>query len=357
MSQTPEPQLGSFVRELEVAEVIEETPEAKSIVFAVPAGEEKGFRYKAGQFLTLRVPSERTGSVARCYSLSSAPDDAESASRLRVTVKRTRDGYASNWLCDNVAAGDSMHVLAPSGIFTVDDFDQDLILLAGGSGITPVISILQTALARGTGHIVLFYANRDEQSVIFGDLLKRLQEENPDRLSVIHWLESLSGLATTEMIGNILQPVAARRHAYMCGPGPFMESARAGLRRSGADMHLIHQEVFSSIEGDPFAEVVIEEPGEDDESPATAVVELDDEVHEVSWPRNTPLLDVLLAKGIQAPFSCRKGECSACACILKSGEAEMLHNGILEPEEVEDGYVLGCQLVPKSDRVEITYNE
>lgn len=354
MSETPEPQLGSFVRELTVSAVIEETPDAKSIVFAIPEGAEKDFRYKPGQFLTLRVPSERTGSVARCYSLSSAPDEDTD---LRVTVKRTRDGYGSNWLCDNVEPGMSLHVLAPSGIFTVDDFDQDLILLAGGSGITPVLSILRTALTRGSGHIVLLYANRDESSVIFAETLRKLQEDNPDRLTVIHWLESLSGLATPEMIGNILQPVAARRHAYMCGPGPFMESARAGLRRSGADMHLIHQEVFSSIEGDPFAEVVLEEPGEGDEAPATAIVELDDEVHEVSWPRSTPLLDVLLAKGIQAPFSCRKGECSACACILKSGEVEMLHNGILEPEEVEDGYVLGCQLVPKSDRVEITYNE
>lgn len=354
MSETPTPQLGSFVRELKVADVIAETPDATSIVFDIPEGDEKEFRYKAGQFLTLRVPSERTGSVARCYSLSSAPDED---SRLKVTVKRTRDGYASNWLCDNVEAGMSIHVLAPSGIFTVDNFDQDLILLAGGSGITPVMSILRTALARGTGHIVLLYANRDESSVIFAEQLRQLQEANPDRLAVIHWLESLSGLATPEMIGNILQPVAAKRHTYMCGPGPFMESARAGLRRSGADMHLIHQEVFSSIEGDPFAEVVISEPAEGDDEPATAIVELDDEVHEVSWPRNTPLLDVLLSQGIQAPFSCRKGECSACACILKSGDAEMMHNGILEPEEVEDGFVLGCQLLPKSDRVEITYNE
>ena len=354
MSETPTPQLGSFVRELTVADVIAETPEATSIVFDIPSGGDKDFRSKAGQFLTLRIPSERTGSVARCYSLSSAPDED---SQLKVTVKRTRDGYGSNWLCDNVEAGMKIHVLAPSGIFTVDNFEQDLILLAGGSGITPVMSILRTALKRGTGHIVLFYANRDEKSVIFAEQLRQLQEANPDRLSIIHWLESLSGLATPEMIGNILQPVAAKRHTYMCGPGPFMESARAGLRRSGADMHLIHQEVFSSIEGDPFAEVVLSEPAAGDDEPATAIVELDDEVHEVSWPRNTPLLDVLLSQGIQAPFSCRKGECSACACILKSGDVEMKHNGILEPEEVEDGFVLGCQLLPKSDRVEITYNE
>ncbi|MBS7546943.1 ferredoxin--NADP reductase [Dietzia massiliensis] len=352
---TDTPQLGSFVRELTIADVIEETADAKSIVFDIPAGCEDDFRYTPGQFLTLRIPSEQTGSVARCYSLSSSPtEDA----RLKVTVKRTIDGYGSNWLCDNAEAGMSMHVLAPSGIFTPKNLDQDFILLAAGSGVTPVMSILKSALAQGTGHIVMVYANRDEKSVIFKDELQELQRNNPDRLTVVHWLESVSGIPTAEMVGNLLQPVAAKRHSYICGPAPFMETVKNGLRRSGADMHLIHTEVFSSIEGDPFAEIAIDDsPGEDGAGPATAIVELDDEVHEVSWPRQTPLLDVLLSKGIKAPFSCRKGECSACACILKSGEVEMIHNGILDPEEVEEGYVLSCQLLPKTDRVEVSYSE
>ncbi|MDX2356970.1 ferredoxin--NADP reductase [Dietzia sp. PP-33] len=352
---TDTPQLGSFVRELSIAEVIEETADAKSIVFDVPAGAEDDFRYTPGQFLTLRIPSDQTGSVARCYSLSSSPTEE---SKLKVTVKRTVDGYGSNWLCDNAEAGMAMHVLAPSGIFTPKNLDQDFILLAAGSGITPVMSILKSALAQGTGHIVMVYANRDEKSVIFKDELQTLQRENPDRLTVLHWLESVSGIPSPEMIGNLLHPVATKRHSYICGPAPFMETVKDGLRRSGADMHLIHTEVFSSIEGDPFAEIVIDDsPGDDGVGPATAIVELDDETHEISWPRNTPLLDVLLSKGIKAPFSCRKGECSACACVLKSGEVEMIHNGILDPEEVEEGYVLSCQLLPKTDRVEVSYSE
>lgn len=352
---TVTPQLGSFVRELTIAEVIEETADARSIVFDIPAGAEEDFRYTPGQFLTLRIPSDQTGSVARCYSLSSSPTED---TKLKVTVKRTVDGYGSNWLCDNAEPGLSMHVLAPSGIFTPKNLDQDFILLAAGSGITPVMSILKSALAEGTGHIVMVYANRDEKSVIFKDELQKLQRENSDRLTVLHWLESVSGIPSPEMIGNLLQPVATKRHTYMCGPAPFMETVKAGLRRSGADMHQLHSEVFSSIEGDPFAEIVIDDsPGEDGVGPATAIVELDDETHEVSWPRNTPLLDVLLSKGIKAPFSCRKGECSACACVLKSGEVEMIHNGILDPEEVEEGYVLSCQLLPKTDRVEVSYSE
>ncbi|MET3862538.1 3-ketosteroid 9alpha-monooxygenase subunit B [Dietzia sp. 2505] len=352
---TATPQLGSFVRELSIAEVIEETADAKSIVFEIPAGAEEDFRYTPGQFLTLRIPSDQTGSVARCYSLSSSPTED---SRLKVTVKRTVDGYGSNWLCDNAEVGMSMHVLAPSGIFTPKNLDQDFILLAAGSGVTPVMSILKSALAQGTGHIVMVYANRDEKSVIFKDELQALQRQNPDRLTVLHWLESVSGIPSPEMIGNLLHPVAAKRQSYICGPAPFMETVKDGLRRSGADMHLIHTEAFSSIEGDPFAEIVIDDsPGDDGVGPATAIVELDDETHEVTWPRNTPLLDVLLSKGIKAPFSCRKGECSACACVLKSGEVEMIHNGILDPEEVEEGYVLSCQLLPKTDRVEVSYSE
>ena len=267
---TETPPLGSFVRELTIAEVIEETADAKSIVFDIPAGAEQDFRYTPGQFLTLRVPSERTGSVARCYSLSSSPtEDA----RLKVTVKRTIDGYGSNWLCDNAEAGMSMHVLAPSGIFTPKNLDQDFILLAAGSGVTPVMSILKSALAQGTGHIVMVYANRDEKSVIFKDELQRLQRENPDRLTVLHWLESVSGIPTAEMIGNLLQPVATKRHSYICGPAPFMETVKDGLRRSGADMHLIHTEVFSSIEGDPFAEIVIDESADFSNARAAVVKE------------------------------------------------------------------------------------
>src|SRR5699024_12837530 len=166
------------------------------------------------------------------------------------------DGYGSNWLCDDAVAGMSMDVLAPSGIFTPKILDQDFILLAAGSGVAPVMSILKAALAQGTGHIVMVYANRDEKSVIFKDQLQRLQAEHPDRLSVLHWLESVSGIPSAEMLGNLLQPVAAKRHSYMCGPSPFMEPAKAGLRRAGADMHRIHTAVRSSIAGHPVADIL-----------------------------------------------------------------------------------------------------
>ena len=174
----PDEPLGSHVLELQIVDVVAETQDARSLVFAVPDGAEipaERLRYAPGQFLTLRIPSERTGSVARCYSLCSSPftDDA-----LTVTVKRTADGYASNWLCDHAHPGMRIHVLAPSGNFVPKTLDDDFLLLAAGSGITPVMSICKSALSKGGGQVTLVYANRDERSVIFADALREVSH-NP----------------------------------------------------------------------------------------------------------------------------------------------------------------------------------
>ena len=178
---TDEP-LGTHVLELQLADVIDETADARSLVFKVPDGPDspvippERLRHAPGQFLTLRVPSDRTGSVARCYSLSSSPftDDA-----LTVTVKRTAGGYASNWLCDNAHPGMHLHVLAPSGTFVPKTLDADFLLLAAGSGITPMMAILKSALSEGSGKVTLFYANRDEKSVIFAAALRDLATRTP----------------------------------------------------------------------------------------------------------------------------------------------------------------------------------
>ena len=351
---THEP-LGSHVLELQVADVVEETSDARSLVFAVPDGVEipaDRLRYSPGQFLTLRVPSDRTGSVARCYSLCSSPftDD-----QLTVTVKRTVDGYASNWLCDNAHPGMKIHVLAPSGTFVPRTLDQDFLLLAAGSGITPMMSICKSALSEGGGKVVLIYANRDENSVIFAGALRELSAKYPDRLTVVHWLETVQGLPTAAALAGLAGPYIGR-DAYICGPGPFMAAAEEALKNSDAPAHKIHIEVFKSLESDPFAAVVIEED-DSDEGPATAIVTLDGERHEVRWPRSAKLLDVLLDKGLDAPFSCREGHCGACAVLKKSGDVEMEVNDVLEQQDLDEGLILGCQARPRSDSVEVTYDE
>lgn len=328
---------------LRVAEVVPETADACSIVFDSP-----GFDYRPGQFLTLRIPSDRCGSVARCYSLSSSPHvDA----LLKVTVKRTVDGYGSNWICDSVSAGDSLESLAPAGIFTPSSLDADLVLFAAGSGITPVMSIVKSALAAGSGRVMLVYANRDDRSVIFAAELTALAARHPSRLTVIHWLESLQGLPSTAALKALAAPYAGFE-AFVCGPAPFMTAVRAALSGLGVDRGRVHIERFKSLGANPFEQAVVVPSSA---RTASVTVTLDGVTNRYDWPADTKLLDLLLASGLDAPYSCREGACSACACRLVAGEVKMLNNDVLEEEDLEDGIRLACQSLPVTDEVEISY--
>ncbi|TSD95062.1 ferredoxin--NADP reductase [Skermania sp. ID1734] len=331
---------------LRVAGVIEETADARSLVFDVSGHD---FSYKPGQFLTLRIPSERTGSVARCYSLASSP---HIDSDPMVTIKRTHDGYGSNWLCDNVSVGDTIEVLPPSGVFTPASLDRDFLLFAAGSGITPVMSILKSALAQGSGRVVLIYANRDAAAVIFADELRRLAAEHPHRLAVVHWLESLQGLPTVEQLTALAAPFSDS-DAFVCGPGPFMDIARQALGVAGVPRDRIHAEVFTSLAGDPFRPVVLAEC--DSADAASVDVELDGEVHSLQWPRKQTLVDLMLAKGIDVPYSCQEGECGSCACTVVEGAVDMAPCEILDADDLAAGYILGCQARPATDRLKIRF--
>jgi 3-ketosteroid 9alpha-monooxygenase subunit B len=247
-----------------------------------------------------------------------------------------------------------IHVLAPSGTFVPKTLDADFLLLAAGSGITPMMAICKSALTEGSGRVLLFYANRDERSVIFGGALRELAAKYPDRLTVVHWLESVQGLPTAAALAQLAAPYTDRQ-AFICGPGPFMQAAQDALEALKVPAKQVHIEVFRSLDTDPFAAVTIEDAG--DEPPATAVVELDGETHTVSWPRNAKLLDVLLDAGLDAPFSCREGHCGACACTLRAGKVNMAVNDVLEEQDLDDGLILACQARPESDSVEVTYDE
>lgn len=362
MTETiPDEPLGSHVLELQITDVVAETDDACSLVFGVPDGPddpeipEQRLKYSPGQFLTLRIPSDRTGSVARCYSLCSSPFTGDG---LTVTVKRTADGYASNWLCDKAHPGMRIHVLAPSGTFVPKNLDTDFLLLAAGSGITPMLSICKSALTEGSGQVVLIYANRDERSVIFARQLQELTAKYPDRLTVVHWLESVQGLPTPATLARLAAPYTDRQ-AFICGPGPFMDASRDALRTLKVPDAQVHLEVFKSLDSDPFAAVKITDApeGADETAPATVTVELDGEKHELVWPRHVKLLDLLLDKGLDAPFSCREGHCGACACELKKGKVTMEVNDVLEPQDLAEGLILACQAHPETDSVEVTYDE
>ncbi|GAB2541605.1 2Fe-2S iron-sulfur cluster-binding protein [Nocardia heshunensis] len=337
---------------LRVSAVINETADSCSLVFDVPEDQRERFDYQPGQFLTLRIPSDLTGSVARCYSLASSPHTDD---KPKVTIKRTVDGYASNWVCDNVKAGDSLEVLPPSGVFTPKNLDEDLLLFAAGSGITPVMSILKSALARGNGRIVVVYANRDHEAVIFARELRELADKHPQRLAVIHWLEHLQGLPTTEALATLVSPYTAYE-AFMCGPKPFMDRVHDALGQLGMPRNRTHAEVFNSLSGDPFAEVAPTEITAEEAADAASVeVELDGETHELTWPRSQTLVDIMLSKGIDVPYSCLEGECGSCACTVLEGEVEMENAEILDPEDIANGYILGCQARPVTDRLKIQF--
>ena len=312
--------------EIRVAEVIEETPDAVSLVL------DADFRYEPGQFVTFRLPN----GLERCYSLSSSPYTGE---KPTVTVKRTPGGECSNWICSSVVAGTVLATRPPAGLFTPSSLDLDLVLFAGGSGITPVMSIIKSALASGSGRLVLFYANRDPSSVIFAAELRRLAFEHPSRLQVTHWLECLQGIPSAAQLAAWAAPFS-RWEALVCGPAPFMDAVVGVLPSARVERFDVVQETIM-----------------DTGSASIVEVSLDGARKRLAWPSHRRLLDVLLDNGLDAPYSCRQGQCSACACRIVRGEVRLLHNEVLDADDLADGYALACQALPVTDEIEITYED
>lgn len=342
---------------LMVREIVSETHDSRSVVFDVPAEHAERFRYAPGQFLTVRVPGAADGSIeARCYSLASVPELDEC---LTVTVKRVAGGAVSNWICDNLEPGREVDVLPPAGRFTPRSLDKDLLLFAGGSGITPIMSIARSVLERGTGTAVLLYANRDERSVIFADRLRDLCSRHPDRFTVIHLLESVEGLPSVARLRALAAPYIGRDGAFVCGPAPFMDAVIEALGEAGMPRERVVVERFLSLATDPFAapsvRIVPTDSREDSDAPALTVT-LNGERHVMRWPRGTPLLNLLRGAELDAPFSCREGACSACVCRVVSGEVTMTRNNVLEQEDLDEGYVLACQAHPVTDAIEVSYD-
>jgi 3-ketosteroid 9alpha-monooxygenase subunit B len=332
---------------LRVSAVVPETGEACSLVFDVPPELADVFAYQPGQFLTLRIPSDRDGSVARCYSLCSSPLTGDS---LTVTVKQTPDGYASHWIADNVRPGTVLDVLPPAGMFTPAALDGDFLLVAAGSGITPVMSILKSALTAGRGRIVLVYANRDEKSIIFGTRLRELAAVAGSRLLVVHWLDSVQGTPTAAALQPLLRPFAGYQ-IFASGPDPFLSVVRDAAGILGVPPRAVHVERFLSLQHNPFEAA---EPVTGGVAAALEVT-LDGQVHSVAWPAGRRMLDVLIDADLDPPFSCREGICGACACQLTGGKVEMVNNEVLQDADLADGYVLACQSVALTPDVSVSY--
>lgn len=338
---------------LRVRAVIDETADTRSIEFEVPTAMAETWRYQPGQFLTLRLPVQGRH-VPRCYSMSSAPGLDEG---LRVTVKRVPAGRGSNWICDNARPGQDIEVLPPAGLFTPRSLAGDFLLLAAGSGITPVFSILRSVLARGQGRVVLVYANRDERSVIFREQVRHLAADHSTRLQVIHWLDSVQGVPTVAQLAELARS-HAQAQAFICGPGPFMDACVAALEAIGMPAERVHVERFVSL---PDEEALAEAQATQLPAPVVEEAELelrlDGRVHQLRCRGTETLLEACTRAGLQLPHSCVAGLCGACMCQVQEGSVHMRHNEALDARDLNKGWVLSCQSVPTSPRVRIKFPE
>jgi len=354
----------SFHR-LRVAEIVEETAEAKSIRFDVPEELRETFRFKPGQHLTLKA--EIAGEeVRRNYSLCVAPEDGE----WKVTVKRIAGGLFSNWANNNLKPGDAIDVMPPHGSFTWD-FDSaasnHYVGFAGGSGITPVMSLLRTALVEEPdSRFTLVYGNRDSQSVIFLEALARLKNRHMGRLEVHHFLaeemediELFNGMLDRtkcdEVLTHLVEPEAAAAF-FICGPGPMMDAAEEALLARGVARERIHLERFTADRPAEALQAQLQAMSKEAQG-LQLLVTLDGRKRRVPFDAAAGnILDSARLAGMPAPFACKAGVCATCRARIVSGEVEMAARYGLTDDEVAAGYVLTCQSVPKGPGVEVDYD-
>jgi 3-ketosteroid 9alpha-monooxygenase subunit B len=351
--QPAEIEHGTEFHALRVAEVIEETHDAKSFVLEVPASLAPTFRCRAGQFITFRIPWNDFR-IARCYSLSSSPELGEP---LKVTVKRVDGGRMSNWLNDRVKPGDRLDVRPPAGAFLLrDDPGRPLCLFAGGSGITPVISLIKTALASTRRRIRLVYANREARSVIFEAELGELGRRHPDRLSVHHHLDDRSGLLGPAPLAALVRGFEDADF-YVCGPTPYMDAVEAALESLGAERPRVHFERFvSAVDPDRRSAAPGPAPSPADGLPRAFRLTFESRTHEVPYLPGKTLLECAKAAGIEPPFSCEEGYCSCCMALLRAGKVEMAANEALSARDLAAGFVLTCQARPLTPEIWVDYD-
>lgn len=349
---------------LRVAEIVAETDEANSILFEVPEELASAFRFKAGQHLTLRadIGGEE---IRRNYSLCVAPESGE----LRVTVKRIGGGVFSNWVGDQLRPGDMIDVMTPHGSFTCDfdaEAERRYVGFAGGSGITPIISLIRTALAaEPKSRFTLFYGNRDAGSIIFLEALAALKDRYMGRFELYHFLSDeegdvdlFNGMLDRETCADAIEHlVDAPQHVsawFICGPGPMMDAAEAALLDKGVAKDRVHIERFTA--GRPSAALAAQMAALQEEAAGqTMSVTLDGRTRRVEFSAGN-ILDSARDAGLPAPFACKAGVCATCRAKVTRGKVEMAARYGLTDEEIAAGYVLTCQSVPVGEGVAVDYD-
>ena len=353
---------------LKVQDITKETTDTVSISFEVPSNLLDKFKYKSGQYLTLKL-TVNGEELRRSYSLCS---HLQSDNEYRIAVKRVEGGRASNYLNDQVHVGDTIEVSEPEGTFTADERAGRVgsyVFITGGSGITPAMSLMKGILhTEENSQCTLFYTNRNEESIIFKNQLQTLVEKYNGRLKVYHVLTQPQDEAAIKaqpngelFIGrpdrkrmlvwfNQVLDMGVDHEFFLCGPTGLMDAAKQAVEILRLDPGSLHYEYFETPEGEEkeIAEAIQQE--------CQATITLDDEEFEVTIPKGMAILDAAMKNDIDVPYSCRGAVCSSCIAKLEGGSAEMRQNFVLTDEEVNEGYVLTCQAIPTSAKIKVDYD-
>lgn len=353
---------------LKVRERRAETADSLSIAFEVPEALHEAYRFRPGQFLTLRATLGEE-ELRRSYSICVPLQDYERRGELRVAVRRVPGGRFSNWLADTVSPGQALDVMTPDGRFGVPlqpERSRHHVGFAGGSGITPMMSLIGTILeAEPESRFTLVYGNRGTPTIMFVEQLEDLKNRYMGRLRLYHVLseephevELLNGLldeAKCREFLDTLIPAASIDEAFVCGPDPMMNAAEAALRGAGVDPARIHIERF----GVPLPAAGSLRAAPADDAPRAEVeLVVDGKTRRLKVPfEGEAILDAGLAAGMNLPYACKGGVCCTCRARVLEGEVRMERNYTLEPHEIAAGFVLTCQSHPVSERVVISYDE
>jgi ring-1,2-phenylacetyl-CoA epoxidase subunit PaaE len=340
------------------------TGEAVMITFAVPPSLRALYAFTAGQHVTVRLPADGAD-VRRSYSICSTPAELADTGQLRIGVKEVPGGAFSTFAVRALKTGDTVDVLPPMGHFGTafaPDRVRRYAAVAAGSGITPVLSIVATALAvEPQSTVTLVYGNRNARSVMFAEELADLKDRHPTRLHLIHVLSRepgespllsgrIDGERMTRLIDALLPPVAEVDEWFLCGPYAMVTQVRSVLQEHGAGV--VHQELFFADDAPPPANA----PAGPAEIGAEATIVLDGRSSTVTVAPGERVLDAALRVRPELPFACKGGVCSTCRAKLAEGEVAMARNYALEPDEVAAGYVLTCQATPVTDRIVVDFD-
>ncbi|MDN5854464.1 MAG: phenylacetate-CoA oxygenase/reductase subunit PaaK [Actinomycetia bacterium] len=345
--------------DLRVAGIERLCDDAVAVTFDVPSELADAYDFTPGQYLTLcRTVDGRK--ERRSYSIC-----AQAGTRPRVGVREVPDGLFSQWLVHDVRPGDTIEVGTPIGKFTTaPDTGGRHVLIAAGSGITPVISIASSLLADSDAHVTLLYGNRRTNTVMFAEELGDLKDTYGSRVELVHVLsreprevELFSGRLDGERVGALLDalvPLDAVDGFWLCGPYEMVLEVRDVLTERGVGKDRVHQELFFA--GDtPPAPVQHAEP-RSDEPMSDVTVQLDGRSSTLSLPRSQPVLDSAQRQRSDLPFACKGGVCGTCRAQVTCGEVDMRRNYAREDEEVDAGFVLTCQSYPVSGELTIDYD-